>query len=490
MWSDALLDASYRDIKLEVLASSLTVERDLAQHGAPYRDGDDVEDMGRRARDIALTVVYWGDNAETQLSDLLAALDKPGPGHLIHPIYGFVEVVTRRWSVNHVADKPDYVEVELQFVQRMASDRFFGRLFEYHDDDGATDEEDAKRWQDGLLDLLAQVDAFVADVQQLIGGGWVGLVENLLGLPGIALRLGQLRSQIMGIVAGLASLFGKKTHSQFDPLLELPRTPVEIRAALSAHIDPAAFDSSSSGSFSITSSSASSAEESTGSVLDEEKAELKLINERLIARENLLLVMPGAEAIEAQPARVATAVLAAARLGLAQTEDTVSAIPVGGLIFGSETMLSPSAAVAWNLVLLVVTESALAQASATIFLLDSERQAPTLAPEQLESVVSSSRALADAAIQLHRRLLGVEDAQRVIEPLRAISGIVQAAARQVLLLRPPLLEREVTSATNVRLLAHHWYGDHTRATELLRLNPKLRTPYAINAGEVLRAYVR
>jgi len=141
-------------------------------------------------------------------------------------------------------------------------------------------------------------------------------------------------------------------------------------------------------------------------------------------------------------------------------------------------------------VLLVVTEAALAQASAVIALLDDERQKPTLTPEQVEAVVSSTRALNQAAIMLHRQLLGVEAALRVIEPLRAIAGIVQAAARQVLQLRPPLVKRTVASETNLRLLAQQWYCDHTRASEIFRLNPTLRNPQAINVGEVLRAYAR
>ncbi|MGV4146288.1 DNA circularization protein, partial [Citrobacter freundii] len=44
--------------------------------------------------------------------------------------------------------------------------------------------------------------------------------------------------------------------------------------------------------------------------------------------------------------------------------------------------------------------------------------------------------------------------------------------------------------TNLHLLAHLWYEDYTRATELLRLNPTLRNPNNIKAGDVLNAYSR
>ncbi len=488
-WNETLLDASFRGVPLEVMAESLGGDRELAQHGVPYRDGDDVEDLGRKAREFSFTVVVFGTNYEIALQNLLAALDTRGAGELIHPIYGRLDVLARKWKVDHTAERPDYAQVEVQFVERTPYEPFFARQFEFVDE-GVLSAEDGRRWQDGLLDLLGQVDALVAAVQQLIGGGWVGLLENLLGLPGIGLRLMQLRSQILGIVSGLASLVGKNAGAQFDPLLDLRRTPTEIRAAISAQIDPSATDAVSSNTFAISGSAQDADTTSSGSVIEQTEAALALINQRLVAQDNLLLVMPGADTLEAQPARVGTAILAAARLGLAPAEDVLSGIPLGGLALGADTMLPPTSAVAWNLVLLVVTEAALSQASAVVALLDDERQAPTLTPEQLETVVSSARALSQAAILLHRQLLGVEAALLVIEPLRAIAGIVQAAARQVLQLRPPLVKRTVVSDTNLRLLAHQWYGDHSRALEVLRLNPALRNPQAISAGEVLRAYAR
>ncbi|HID7877459.1 TPA: DNA circularization protein, partial [Pseudomonas aeruginosa] len=94
-----------------------------------------------------------------------------------------------------------------------------------------------------------------------------------------------------------------------------------------------------------------------------------------------------------------------------------------------------------------------------------------------------------AAILLHRRLYGVEEARPIIEGLRNTSALLQARARRVILMAPPLIERTVETPASLRLLAYRWYGDHTRASELLRLNPGLRTPYNIEAGEVLRAYV-
>lgn len=486
-WKETLLDASFRGVPLGVMAESLGADRALAQHGVPYRDGDDVEDMGRTARRISMTVVVYGTNYEIELQRLLSALDTRGPGELIHPIYGRMDVVSKDWKVDHTAERPDYAQIDLQFLERTASEPFFARQFEFVDE-GVLTAQDARRWQDGLLDFLGQIDALVALAQQWIGGGWIGLLEKLLGLPGIGLRLMQLRTQILGVVAGLGSLLGRNAGTQFDPLLDLARTPTEIRAAISAHIDPTADETASSGVFAIGVTPLPADVAESGSVIEQTAALLVLINQRLVTGGNLLFTLPGAEALEAQPARVGTTVLAQAGLGLEPESDLLATVPVGGLAIGTTTAAPPAEAVAWNLVLLVVTEAALAQSSAVVALLDQQRQSPTLTPDQLQAVVASARALLQASILLHRRLLGVEDALRVIEPLRAISGIVQVAAQQVLQLRPPLVARRVEGETNLRLLAHRWYGEHGRAVELLRLNPGLRTPYAISDGEVLLGY--
>jgi len=43
---------------------------------------------------------------------------------------------------------------------------------------------------------------------------------------------------------------------------------------------------------------------------------------------------------------------------------------------------------------------------------------------------------------------------------------------------------------NLHLLAFAWYGDYRRAAELARLNPMLRNPNHLQAGDLLHAYAR
>lgn len=437
-WAKDLLDASYRGVPFNVMAEDLTGQRSLGQHGVPYVDGDDVEDLGRGPRQFALQAVIFGENYLLELQTLLRALDTRGSAELIHPIYGSVTVVNAMYQVSHRAERPDYAEVALQFLEHTPGQAFFARQFEFVDL-ATLEMADEASWQDGVLDLFGRLDSLVSEIQSWIGGGWTGLIEKALGLPGITLRLQQMRSQILGVVSGVASM-AKSTSTAFDPLTDLTRTPTEIRAA-------------------IQGSTPSSSTE-------------------LLARSGVSSTIPGATSLPADVARIASALLVKARQGEEPGEESVP-----------DSMPSdPLEAIGFGLVVLVITELALSYAEAVGVVIEAESDHLSLSPEELERLVNLVRSLVQAAILLHRRLYDIEAALPVIEGLRTIAALIQLRARQVILQHPPLIARVVDNTVSLRLLAHRWYGDNTRAAELLRLNPTLRTPYGIAAGTVLNAY--
>lgn len=438
-WEKNLLDASFRGVPIDVADENLEAQRFTSQHGTPYKDGDFVEDLGRGARVFALRVIFNGPNYEFSLKDLLAALDTIGPGELIHPIYGSLSVVTQSWKVHHTAERPDFAEVDLQFLEDTPDNPFFDRDLVWTLVTSGYAEDEAT-WQDGVFDLLAKVDSLVAEIQSWIGGGWTGLLEKALGLPGIGLRLQQLRSQIMGVVSQVNSMVTGDPSSAFDPLVDLSRTPTEIRSSI---------------------------QNRTPSTSRE-----------LLSRRGIPATVPGSTSLTAQASRAATALLVSARQG---TEPDASVIP-------DSLPTDPVEATGLALVVLIVTETALANAQAVSAIIEDEATTQTLSPGDVEALVNLSRSLLESAILLHRRLYDVQTALPVIDALRTIAGLIQARARTVILLSPPLVERTVESAANLRLLAHRWYGDHSRAIELARLNPGLSAPYNIQPGEVLRAY--
>ena len=438
-WEENLLDASFRGVPIDVADENLEAQRFTSQHGTPYKDGDSVEDLGRGARVFALRVIFNGPNYEFSLRALLDALDTIGPGELIHPIYGSVSVVTQSWKVHHTAERPDFAEVDLQFLEDTPDNPFFDRDLVWTVVTSGY-AEDEVTWQDGVFDLLAKVDSLVSEIQSWIGGGWTGLLEKALGLPGIGLRLQQLRSQIMGVVSQVVDMATSNPLSAFDPLVDLARTPTEIRSAI---------------------------QESTPSTSRE-----------LLSRSGIPARMPGDASLTTQASRTATALLVSARQG---TEPDASVIP-------DSMPTDPVEAAGLALVVMIMTETALANAQAVSVIIENEAAKQTLSPSDLEALVNLARSLLASAILLHRRLYDVQTALPVIDALRTTAGLIQARARSVILLSPPLIERVVESAASLRLLAHRWYGDHSRAVELARLNPGLRAPHNIQTGEVLRAF--
>lgn len=454
-WAENLLDASFRGVPLLVESESLQWQRALSEHGTPFKDGDRVKDLGRGARRIPLQLVVFGVNYEIELQNILRALNTPGTGELIHPIYGSMNVVSQTGEVKHHAERPDYAEVSVVFVEDTPDAPFFERQFEFVDI-GVLDGADEYTWQRGIFDLFGRIDSLVSEIQSWIGGGWVGLLEKALGLPGIGLRLQQLRSQILGIVSGIGSM-AKHRSVAFDPLKDLMRTPSEIRGAIQ------------------------------GSTPSTPTA--------LLARSGVPATLPGSESLAADAERAGNGFLIAARQGVTPKVELLTegapGVAGGGLILLPDGMPSdPVTANGFALVVLVITELALAHAQAVTIVIEDEADTPTLSPLELEALVNLVRSLVQSAILLQRHLYGVETALPVIESLRTVAALIQARARQVILQSPPMLERVVESPASLRLLAHRWYGDHTRAIELIRLNPGLKTPHNIRAGEILRAYAK
>jgi len=60
-WRDDLLDATFRGVYFAVISTRDGAERALVQHEYPYRDGTEMEDMGRRPRKFTIRAVLWGD---------------------------------------------------------------------------------------------------------------------------------------------------------------------------------------------------------------------------------------------------------------------------------------------------------------------------------------------------------------------------------------------------------------------------------------------
>lgn len=135
----------------------------------------------------------------------------------------------------------------------------------------------------------------------------------------------------------------------------------------------------------------------------------------------------------------------------------------------------------------LAVNNATAQADVAAVVLAAEAATATLAPDEIETVVGAARGEIEATIVMVRAALVLEQSRVIVEALKDQALALQVAGQAIIERRPPLITRALAAPGNLRLIAHLWYGDHSRAPELARLN-NLRLPNALQKGDTLRAY--
>jgi len=413
-WADDLLDCSFRGVVFDVVGTRDSFGRAISVAEVPYVDGGTTEDLGGKPRPISLQAVFFGDDYKARLDQLLASLSQPGPGELVHPVFG---VIARAQFVSgdvaHQAGEIDSCTVSLEFIESGTPQVFF---------------EDA-----GVVAVQSKVGS-LGDSALDRTAGWLSEIVTAVREAAPFAALADLRQTMLGPVLGFIGQVQGVALSGLDVLSEPRAWARDIAALNNGVIASASFGEnlmadwrSVTGMFSRlgtsygygASASSSSASPSAWS--------------------------PGSAPTEAQASAVAT------------------------------TYLS--------------VNNATAQADVAAIVLATEAESPTLSPAEIEAVVNTARSEIEAAIMAARAVLVLEQSRDVVETLKDLALAVQLAGQQIIERRPPLLNRTVEASGNLRLIAHFWYGDHSRATELARLN-NLRNPNALQKGDVLRAYAQ
>ena len=116
-WAATLRTASWRGIPFAVRANRIQRGRRTAVHQYPYRDAVWVEDLGRGMRSVTFDAFLIGDDVYAQRDAFSAACDVPGPGTLVHPSLGTLQVSNVQFSAGESAERGRVVELELTFVE-------------------------------------------------------------------------------------------------------------------------------------------------------------------------------------------------------------------------------------------------------------------------------------------------------------------------------------------------------------------------------------
>lgn len=117
-WKDRLQSASFRGVPFKVEDEDSTGGRRVETHEYPNRDKPYTEDLGKVTFRASITAYVIGDDCFEQRDALKEALNKPGPGTLIHPSFGELSVcVDGEIRVSTSKTEGRMVRFDLRFVE-------------------------------------------------------------------------------------------------------------------------------------------------------------------------------------------------------------------------------------------------------------------------------------------------------------------------------------------------------------------------------------
>ncbi|MCO4171775.1 DNA circularization N-terminal domain-containing protein [Aeromonas veronii] len=116
--TDRLQPASFRGVAFKVDSDDLQVGRRTVLHEYPGRDTPSVEDMGRETREYAISAYLIGPDFIAERDRLIEALEQAGPGELVSPWYGRMNVVVMgKQRISHSKADGGMCVVSFTFVE-------------------------------------------------------------------------------------------------------------------------------------------------------------------------------------------------------------------------------------------------------------------------------------------------------------------------------------------------------------------------------------
>jgi len=114
-WRDDMLPASFRGIKFLIEQAAVPVGRKGQLHEYPQRDEPFFESLGKQSQVHKVSAYVIGDDCFERRDKLLEALEKEGPGELVHPWLGRMLVDVGECDLTHSRTEGGMARLELTF---------------------------------------------------------------------------------------------------------------------------------------------------------------------------------------------------------------------------------------------------------------------------------------------------------------------------------------------------------------------------------------
>lgn len=116
-WRDQWQTASFRGVKFRFRSASAVLGRRNVVHSYPGRDDPYVEDMGRKAREFTLEAFVLGSDYMAWRDQLEVACEQSGPGELVHPTRGRMQVAVQDCRPTESVDAGGMASFSLSFIE-------------------------------------------------------------------------------------------------------------------------------------------------------------------------------------------------------------------------------------------------------------------------------------------------------------------------------------------------------------------------------------
>lgn len=211
-WRTQLQAASFRGIPFHTSRTDGEIGRRIQLIEYPLRDLPFAEDLGRKARTFSVDAFVLGADYMVARDRLIAALEAPGSGELVHPYRGRQNVVVMRASVEESSDQGGMARFSIEFAEAgenlspsVRADTS-ARLMQAADNVVAASQNDfVTAWRAGK----GSYDQALATAQS--GFDWID--QHLGGLRGAEAMIDDLLNPLSSLVATPARLFARLVGS-------------------------------------------------------------------------------------------------------------------------------------------------------------------------------------------------------------------------------------------------------------------------------------
>jgi prophage DNA circulation protein len=206
-WREKYQTGSFRRILFSTLASDIDGGRRVALHQYPRREVPYPEDMGREARRYRIRAIIGKDNYFEHRDRLVEVLEQPGPGTLVHPYLGTMEVQIERWTCRESTAEAATATFEIEFHEAGAAAQPEAGPDTAEAVDAAADDAEASLEDEAAGELEADAEQAVQeDTGSFLDDALDAIAEAPRQMATLAGEVNSFMGRVQGLKAKLLSL--------------------------------------------------------------------------------------------------------------------------------------------------------------------------------------------------------------------------------------------------------------------------------------------